>query len=199
MINQKVLIEISKILSNNNIIWGIGGSYLLQLYNLYSNPDDLDLWIKPTDMEKVKKIFENYEEIKTHIPIPPELHFKINYNDVEIDFVACFIVRPNKNKFIYHIRPENIRTFDMIDGTKIPCTYLEDWYIVYRLLKRDDKAEIIKNFFYKNKKSFSKKILQLSLNNPENKIPKKITRDVENLIWSTLQLSLYDIVEFQEE
>lgn len=193
MISKSILNNLVNDLKAHNIVWGIGGSYLLQLYNLYDNPNDLDLWVNPDDMFKVKKIFNNCEEIKTDINLPPQFHYKIKYYDAEIDFVACFITKPNKNEFKYNIVPDNIHYMQTDDGLKVPCTYLEDWYVIYKLLKREDKAKIIKDFFSKNKREFSEKIIETSLSNPQNVIPKGLQIDVNDFMFSILQISLLDI------
>ena len=74
MIDFAILKELSEQLNHHNITWGIGGSCLLMLYNLYSEPNDLDLWVQPDDMLKVRELFAAYEEIQTDIPLPEELH-----------------------------------------------------------------------------------------------------------------------------
>ncbi|MBQ3427157.1 MAG: hypothetical protein IJH37_08450 [Clostridia bacterium] len=192
MVNKSTLSKLADELKSHGIIWGIGGSYLLQIYNLYDNPNDLDLWIHPQDMGKVKQIFGCHEKIETRINLPEQYHLKIKYYDAEVDFVACFIIKPNQNQFIYNITHNNIRKIQMDDGVKVPCTYLEDWYIIYKLLKREDKAQIIKDFFIKHKKRFDLKAIEESLNNPENRIPKGIRIDANDFIFSIRQVSIFD-------
>ena len=200
MINQQTLNRLSQMLSNENIVWGIGGSYLLQLYNLYSNPNDLDVWVKPSDMPKVRQLFRAYEEIETEIAsLPPKYHFKMRFYDVEVDFVACFIVKPNQKTFTYHISPQNIDYLMLDNNVEIPCTFLEDWYIVYKLLKRNEKAKIIEDVFREKRIKMSERALDLSITSKHNTIPKYIIKDASNLIFSSLQLSLFDPIPQPEE
>lgn len=192
MVNQATLKLLINELNSHNIIWGVGGSYLLQLYELYSDPNDLDLWVQPCDMCRIREIFKQYTEVETHIPLPKELHFKMVYIDIEVDFVACFITKPNQHQFTYKIAPNNIRTIVLKNGIEIPCTFLEDWYIIYRLLKRDDKANLIRTVFKKKKMPLDEKAVKCAIENNENTLPVKLHKDAFDLIDTATQLSLFD-------
>ena len=184
--NQSTILKLSKILNNNNIIWGIGGSTLLEYYGLYCDPNDLDLWIRPNDIDKAKNLFKDFQKIKTNIYLPEKYHFKIQFFDIEVDFVACFMIKPNQYKFTFNISPNNLRYIHE-DGAKIPITYLEDWYIIYKLLKREDKAKIIEKYFNNQAIELSVNVLNISLSNSDNTIPIETVKAANNL----RQLSLF--------
>lgn len=193
MLDKKIIKEVTEILNRSNVIWGVGGSYLLKIYDLIDDPKDLDLWVSTNDISKLRKIFSEYQEIKTEVPLPPELHYKILYKNLEVDFVACFIIKPNQYEFKYNIKPQNIRIVKLKNGIELPCTYLEDWYIVYKLLKRNDKAKIIEDFFYKNKMTFSDNVIQSYKNSDNIKLPKYITENIQSIVSNAMQLSFSDI------
>ena len=190
--NKNTIIDIAEKLNSLGVTWGVGGSYLLMIHELIDNPQDLDLWVSPDDMKKIRASFSNCIELQTDIMLPPELHYKILYKDIEVDFVACFKVKPNQYEFEYSINPDNIQKIKSKSGIDLPCTYLEDWYIVYRLLKRDDKANLIKIFFKKNKLSSFIDVLQNNIENENSKLPRYITKDVQKLINDISQLTLLD-------
>ena len=192
MINHATLTKLSEVLSSNKIVWGVGGSFLLQIYGLYANPNDIDIWVRPSDMARVKQLFKNYKEIETNINLPEEYHFKMNYYDLDVDFIACFIIKPNQNIFTYYISPKNIKTIKINEDLDIPCTYLEDWYIIYKLLKRESKAAIIESVFKDKKIQLSDRVLEASLKSAENLMPKKLIKDTHDLILHSTQLSLFD-------
>ena len=190
MVDKVVLKELVEVLNREHITWGIGGSYLLKIHDLIDNPNDLDLWVSQDDMIQLRNRFRNYQELKTNVPLPPELHYKILYNNVEVDFVACFKIRPNQYSFEYNISPNNIKMIKLPDGIEVPCTYLEDWYIVYKLLKRNEKARIIENFFMKNKLTLSNGVINESMD--LSVLPKYIKREVNEFVNNVLQLSFFD-------
>lgn len=181
MIDYHVLKSLSKTLNDKRVTWGIGGSFLLMLNGLYPNPQDLDLWVKPSDMPLVRELFSDYQELSTNIPLPKELHYKILYHNVEIDFIACFIIRPNQNRYVYQIMPENIR-MNKIGDVEVPCTMLEEWFVIYRLLKKDDKAKIIQDYFRKKSINFDEDAIIKAIQNSGVSLPPRILKDVHKLI-----------------
>lgn len=186
--NESTIYRLSKKLNESNITWGVGGSTLLEYYGLYTQPDDLDVWIHPKDIKKAKRLFKDFKHIKTNIYLPDKYHFKIQFLDIEVDFVACFMVKPNQHEFSFFISPNNLKYIKMQDGT-IPLTFLEDWYIIYKLLKREDKSRIIEDYFKKNYSALSVNAINISLNNQHNTIPIQAIKSIENLT----QLSLFSM------
>ena len=191
MINTQTLNSVINILKSNNIRCGIGGSYLLQVYNLYEDPNDVDFWVAPEDIDKVRNIFSQYEEIGEKIQLPRQYHFKMRYEDIIVDFVACFIVKPNKNEYVYNILPENINYIETESGLELPCTSLEDWYIVYQLLHREKKAELIRRYIYKNDVESTNLKLNSSIEDSNNKLPNRVIKAVKELIWDNIQMDLF--------
>lgn len=188
MIDFAILKELSEQLNHHNITWGIGGSCLLMLYNLYSEPNDLDLWVQPDDMLKVRELFAAYEEIQTDIPLPEELHYKMIYRNVEVDFVACFIIKPNQHQYRFDICPENIRMISVGD-MQIPCTCLEDWFIIYNLLNKSDKAKIIRDYFSEHQIEFDKSAIERAVQYKNVSLPSRLENDIHLLFINATQLS----------
>lgn len=192
MVSRSTLKLLIDELNKHQIIWGIGGSYLLQIYELYSEPQDLDIWVQPCDIQKIRDIFKNYCEIESNLPLPSNLHFKMQYHDIEVDFVACFIVKPNQYSFKYNINSNRIKKITLKNGLEVPCTFLEDWYIIYKLLKRDDKAELIHELFKKKKININDEAIRIAVNNSDNTLPIQVKKDAFKLIEDNIQLSIFD-------
>ncbi len=191
MVNYSSLKQLSELLNRFHIVWGVGGSCLLALNHLYENPNDVDLWVQPSDMPKLRNIFKECTELPNDLPIPKEYRYKIEYFDLVVDFIACFITKPNQYKFEYIIDPKNLKYVD-INDTKIPCTYLEDWYIIYRLLKKDDKADLIQQVFAAKEISIDDVAIRDAINNKQISIPHRIKADVYNLITAATQMTMFD-------
>lgn len=193
MINETTLKEFLKLMSECNVIWGIGGSFLLEKYELHSNPADLDLWVQASDMPIIRQKFSRFEELKSDVPLPPEYHYKIMFYDIEVDFVARFIRKPNKNVYQYSIYPENIKFLELKNGVKIPCLYLEDWYVIYKLLRRDEKAEMIREAFKRSGEAFDEVAIGRSIScEYDNKLPGWLIQDISELTQYVNQISLFD-------
>jgi len=194
MIKPSTLKLLIDMLNDNGITWGVGGSFLLQVHELYSEPNDLDLWVQPSDIPRVRNIFHGYDEIKTNIQLPEEMRFKMLFHDMEVDFVSCFMTKPNRNKFVYQIKPCNIRIVKLSYGVDVPCTLLEDWYIIYRLLRRNDKAELIRQVFEKKNIDINKNAIELAVSSKENKLPRYFKRDIPRLVYAARQYSIFDYI-----
>lgn len=193
MINEATLKEFLRFMAECKVVWGVGGSFLLEKYDLYANPSDLDLWIQASDMPIIRQKFSQFEELKTNIPLPPEYHYKIMFYDMEVDFVARFIMKPNKNTYQYSIFPENIKYLKLKNGMEIPCLYLEDWYVIYKLLRRDDKAEMIREAFKRSGQVFNEEAISKSISSDgNNKLPEWLLRDISNIVQYVNQISLFD-------
>ena len=189
MVNEDTLKRFVLQMAECGIVWGIGGSYLLKKYNLGYDPSDLDLWIQASDMPIVRQKFHNYMELKTNIPLPPEYHYKILFDDLEVDFVACFIVKPNQNTFKYSINPENIEFITLNNELQIPCLLLEDWYVIYKLLKKNDKAEKIREKFSQLGIAFNEEVVQKSIQyEKDNRLPLWLLQEIAKVN----QLSMFD-------
>lgn len=191
MINFSSLESLSKVLNHQNIIWGVGGSCLLSLHHLYENPHDLDLWVQPSDMSKLRIIFKEYQELPNDLPLPEKYRYKIKFHDTDVDFIACFIVKPNQHTFEYNINPNNLEYINC-NGFKIPCTYLEDWYIIYRLLRKDDKADLIKKVFEAKKIWINDNAIRTAISSDQISIPLRVKSDVYKLIAASTQMTMYD-------
>lgn len=193
MINLHTLKSVLNKLNENQIRCGIGGSYLLQLYDLCDESNDVDFWVEPNDMPKVRRLFKGYDEISEKIQLPSQFHYKVHYHDIDVDFVACFITKPNQHEYIYNIRPENVEIITTQDGLDIPCTSLEDWYIVYKLLNREKKASLIEKYIYKKDVEKTNERLNISIKDEKNILPKRITNDVKSFVWDNMQIRIEEL------
>lgn len=198
MINFQTLDSALKILKDNQIKCGVGGSFLLQLYDLCDEPKDVDFWVDPKDIQKVRCLFKECDEISERIQLPEQYHYKFRYMDIELDFVACFITRPNQHQYIYNIRPENIEIVTTRDGLVIPCTSLEDWYVVYKLLNKQEKASLIEKYIFKKDICKTNKRLNMFIKDEENKLPQRVTSDIKTFVWNNMQIRLEDLYNIGE-
>lgn len=180
MINPTILRDVSRILTENKITWAIGGSYLLYIHGLYESPNDIDIWVSENDFKKLRIIFSGYEEIKEKIHLPEEFHFKIFYEKCAVDFVAYFSVNPNQKEYDYFVNPSRIQIKQFNGDLNLPCLYLEEWYIIYDLLNKEEKLKIIENYLLDSPEIINEKIFDQCLST--NSLPERIKNDVVFLL-----------------
>ena len=60
-------------------------------------------------------------------------------------------------------------------------------------------ALLIKKYIYQKDANRVNERLELLIDNKENKLPKRVTKDVKDLIWDNMQLNLDDYLETKKE
>lgn len=181
MRSSEVLIRITNTLNEHNIVWGVGGSYLLFLHGIYNNPQDIDIWVNIDDIDKIRQIFKEYQEIVVSLQLPSKYHFKMNYEGVEVDFVSFFYVVPNQKEFKYYVSPNRIKQISIDGEHSIPCLYLEEWFIIYKVLNREKKASLIEQYFRSDFKRLNQEILEECLTD-NTSVQARIKNDVKRLV-----------------
>ncbi|XMB72494.1 hypothetical protein RJI07_00985 [Mycoplasmatota bacterium WC30] len=174
---NKLLIKIAKKLNNANITWALGGSLILKHHNLLENVNDIDIIIARSDIFKAKHIFDSLGEAKR---VSPKGIYKTSYfyeytiDSIEVD-VMCEFKIDNQSLYNYNFDVTKIVDTEILTGTKIYYSSLEDWLVLYTLMGRTKKVELIKRYFETNLK-----INQNLITNALASAPKKIKQDIES-------------------
>ncbi|MCF8021065.1 MAG: hypothetical protein K9L62_16940 [Vallitaleaceae bacterium] len=146
-----VVTSLAEHLNKENIIWGVGGSYLLKEYGIVDEVHDLDIIVSEEDVKKTIEILDSIAERKT-IPVKNEYrtkHFHIySYRGVSIDVMSNFRIEHDNGVYEFLLDDQSIVFKKQKQGVVIPFTSLEDWLIAYKLMKgREEKVELIENYF----------------------------------------------------
>lgn len=166
--------SLAKALNSSNILWGIGGSYLLKAYGIVDEVHDLDIIIAAEDIPKAIQVLDTIAERKS-IPIKDEYktkHFSVySYEGLSIDVMSTFRIEHIAGIYEFVLDELSIVERRQVNGIEIPFTSLEDWLIAYKLMRgRDSKVEMIEN--YLDSKGIShKSLLQRNL---KQKLPSEV-------------------------
>ena len=141
-------------LNNNNINWAVGGSILLNHYNLINVIHDIDLLIDCKDIEKADMILSNLGFKKTkdkNSNYSTKYFYEYIIKNVDVDVMAGFTINHSLGKYEYILDLKAITNFKYINNVKIPLTALEDWYILYQLIPgREYKVNLIEKYLINN-------------------------------------------------
>ncbi len=127
------------------ITWAIGGSNVLKRFDLVDHVNDIDLLVMEKDIQKAAKILS---ELGTKLASKTTKQFETKYfyqytvHDMQIDLICDFKIRYQDTLYHYIFDEESITDIDTIAGVRIFFTCLEDWYILYRLMNRQDDQKI---------------------------------------------------------
>lgn len=145
---------IGKKLNEENILWGVGASIVLNHYNLIDKPNDIDIFISLNNIERADEILKNMgekKEWKKDETYATEFFYEYNINGFDIDIMSGFRVNHNSGVFKYTFDEKSIPQFKIINEVKIPLTSLEEWYVLYELIPgREKKVKLIEGYLLLN-------------------------------------------------
>ncbi len=147
------LAYIGNILNNNKITWVVGGSVLLNHYEITDIVNDIDIIVTMSDYEKVKEILTSLEKIK-ELPkkgiYKTEGYLKLKVNNVDIDIMANFKIEHSNGVYEYILNKDSISQVTQINNISVPLGKIEDWYEIYKLIPgRDEKVKMLEEYLAK--------------------------------------------------
>lgn len=140
------LLEVARLLNNNNIKWMLVGSSNLALQGMNFEPNDIDIVIPIEKEKEVLNFMSGYSLLKTENLIRKdgeEKMFLVGEKVVELSF-------ENENGFYLKFVLEDNLEEKEIEGVRLPCMRLENEALAYENLDRIEKARMIRDFL-KNK------------------------------------------------
>lgn len=150
--NIDILKKISQGLNKLNCTWGVGGSVLLNQYNLVEKPKDIDILIDSSDTHKIKSFMNTIGQpiyLPSKTPFLTKDFFGYNVDGVIVEFMGDFKIDLGNNK-IYEFILDNkaIAHTKTIDDININFTTLEDWIVAYNVMNDPkNRVPLIKNHF----------------------------------------------------
>ena len=165
-----------------SLVWGVGGSVLLQRHGLEDKPNDIDMFVAMEDVPAADHILAEIGQGKQGkgTDIFATKHFyEYLIKGVHVDVMAGFTLRHGQGLYEYYFDRQSIVSLDMIGGVEIPFTALEDWYVIYKLIPgREAKVKLIEDYLKSNKISHPN-LLQTAL---EGNLPAGIQKNIRRLL-----------------
>ncbi|MCF7930584.1 MAG: hypothetical protein K9L02_03630 [Acholeplasmataceae bacterium] len=140
------LLLIAQKLNSEGIMWALGGSSVLKKHELVETVNDIDILVSKKDIEKANQILSN---IGTKIEVQPNPNYLTTYfysyiiMKFKVDLMCDFKIKYENQVYSYLFDESSITSSDDIAKEHIYYTSLEDWYVLYRLMGRED--EKVKN------------------------------------------------------
>lgn len=151
----KALKIIAKGLNDLNCKWGVGGSVMLNHYDLVDKPNDIDIL---ADLDYVDEIKAFMDTVGEYVELPSKEPFKT-------DEFFGYIVEDTMVEFLC--------------GFKINLTTPEDWFVAYSVMKDPkNRIPLLKEFFKKYGLNH-RNLLQRNLNQD---LPKIIKDEINELL-----------------
>ncbi|MBU1141214.1 MAG: hypothetical protein KKG64_01700 [Firmicutes bacterium] len=136
---------IAQQLNKEKIIWALGGSNVLKKYGIIDQVNDIDILVMQNDIEKADQILSS---LGNKISTPPSSLYLTSYfyqyeiRQIKVDLMCDFKIKYNNQVYTYIFDQSSITDVDHIANIDIFYTSLEDWYVLYRLMKRNDEDKV---------------------------------------------------------
>lgn len=171
------LLLIAQKLNNENIMWALGGSNVLKKYDLVNSVNDIDIFVSEKDIKKANQILSSIG-VKIDVKLDPNYLTTYFYSykimKFKVDLICDLKIKCEDEVYTYKFDELSITDSNDIAKENIFYTSLEDWYILYRLMGRDD--EKVKNLekYFQLRGIKHPKLLERALENVPNDLKVKI-------------------------
>lgn len=178
-----VVKKVSKVLNSINCRWAIGGSVLLNQYNLIEEPNDIDILIDPDYSEKIKKEMNkigSYIELESKEPFLTKEFFGYLVDNTVIEFLGGFSIDLGYNKiYSYILDEESIDKKKNIEGVIVNFASLEDWAVAYTIMNDPKNRMPILNNYFSNNGIKNTKLVERYL---DKDLPEKTKQKIKEII-----------------
>ncbi len=148
------LSDIGEEFNSSDVLWGVGGSILLNQFGLIDKTNDIDIFVDIRDVETVDEILKGIGKEKSYenIDVFSTKYYNVyTVNTVDVDIIAGFSINHENGVYRYIFDSKSIAITNKINGVAIPFTSLEDWYVLYQLIPNSEaKAKMIESYLLTN-------------------------------------------------
>jgi len=139
------LLLIAQKLNSEGIMWALGGSNVLKQFDLIETVNDIDILVSEKDIVKANQILASIGskmEVKANPNYLTTYFYSYRIKKFKVDLMCDFKIKYNDIVYTYTFDETSITSSDEIAKEKIFFTSLEDWYVLYRLMDREDDEKI---------------------------------------------------------
>lgn len=148
---KNIVNKIAKELNSKDVVWGIGGSYLLKRYGINTKLNEIDIVISEDSINEVTEIM-NRISVKQNHPNDDKFNTKFYavylIEDTKINIIST-LSYTSKDEFTYHFDEEDISVHETNDKVRINYCHLMDWYIIYKEINRKSISRLIEKYYIK--------------------------------------------------
>ena len=150
--NPKLLLILNK-LNEAKLLYGLGGSMMMKLRSFELQPHDIDLFVSIDDYNKVIDIFSNHATqvvTQTKNPFKTKHFTSFKCEDISFDIMAGFAYEHLEGVYVALFDELSIPDIAIINDINIPLMSLEEWFILYSIMDRSDKVDMIETIWKKH-------------------------------------------------
>lgn len=145
----KVLADIARELNKEKITWAIGASLMLYLRGIVTEFHDIDIIVAEEDAERAEQtICRIGEELPRRGTAQYKTRWFIEFTvgGVDVDLMGGFVIVKDGTDHECPLLPEDITETRTVNGESIPLHSALRWAEYYRLMGREAKADMVKEW-----------------------------------------------------
>ena len=145
----KVMADIARELNKEKITWAIGASLMLYLRGIVTEFHDIDIMVAEEDAERAEQtICRIGEELPRRGTAQYKTRWFIEFTvgGVDVDLMAGFVIVKDGTDHECPLLPEDITETRTVNGESIPLHSAVRWAEYYRLMGREAKADMVKEW-----------------------------------------------------
>ena len=145
----KVLADIARELNKEKITWAIGASLMLYLRGIVTEFHDIDIMVAEEDAERAEQtICRIGEELPRRGTAQYKTRWFIEFTvgGVDVDLMGGFVIVKDGTDHECPLLPEDITETRTVNGESIPLHSAVRWAEYYRLMGREAKADMVKEW-----------------------------------------------------
>ena len=145
----KVMADIARELNKEKITWAIGASLMLYLRGIVTEFHDIDIMVAEEDAERAEQtICRIGEELPRRSTAQYKTRWFIEFTvgGVDVDLMAGFVIVKDGTDHECPLLPEDITETRTVNGESIPLHSAVRWAEYYRLMGREAKADMVKEW-----------------------------------------------------
>ncbi len=146
---EDVLMLVAKTLQKLHVTWAFGGSLILKHHGLIDEVNDIDIVIEISDAHKVEKALQELGAKKQATEkknYQTEFFRTFELQGIAIDVMANLKIK-NDIIYPYHFSKSSITAIKRINGVKLNYCSLEEWLVLYYVMNRPQKVELLIDYF----------------------------------------------------
>ncbi|ASS75614.1 hypothetical protein CIG75_11860 [Tumebacillus algifaecis] len=148
------LLSIAKAFTNQEIIWGVGGSRLLLAHGIVHEARDLDLLIAESSVLHADRVLQTLGAGGVGVvkaPFCSRYFAQYRVQHADVDLIGGYRIAHEAGVYEQAFSAASLSGSILLDRTEIPLSALEDWYVTYQLYPaKAEKAAQIEAYFVKN-------------------------------------------------
>ena len=145
----KVMADIARELNKEKITWAIGASLMLYLRGIVTEFHDIDIMVAEEDAERAEQtICRIGEELPRRSTAQYKTRWFIEFTvgGVDVDLMGGFVIVKDGTDHECPLLPEDITETRTVNGESIPLHSAVRWAEYYRLMGREAKADMVKEW-----------------------------------------------------